>query len=52
MAITVDPNFVRDPKAEARAMKNLGLTQAEIDARGGINASGYYGDSYGINSAD
>jgi hypothetical protein len=52
MAITLDPNFVRDAKAEARAMKNLGLTQEQIDARGGVNASGYYGDSYGINSSD
>lgn len=48
----LDPNFVRDAKREAAAMKNLGLTREEIDARGGINASGYYGDSYGINSAD
>lgn len=48
----LDPNFVRDAKREADAMKRLGLTREELDARGGINASGYYGDSYGINSAE
>ena len=52
MAIKVDPNFVRNPKAEARALASGNVTAAEIEARGGINASGYYGDSYGINSAD
>ena len=52
MAIKVDPNFVRNPKAEARALANGNITAAELEARGGINASGYYGDSYGINSAD
>jgi hypothetical protein len=52
MAIKVDPNFVRSPKAEARALANGNVTAEQIEARGGINASGYYGDSYGINSAD
>lgn len=41
-----DPAFVRSATAEAEAMKNLGLTKAEIDARGGVNAAGYYGDSW------
>jgi hypothetical protein len=50
--MAIDPNFVRNPKAEARALANGIVTAAEIEARGGINASGYYGDSYGINSAD
>jgi hypothetical protein len=50
--MAIDPNFVRSPKAEARAIANGNVTAAEIEARGGINASGYYGDSYGINSAD
>ena len=49
--MAIDPNFVRSPKAEARALAN-GVTAEQIKARGGINASGYYGDSYGINSAD
>lgn len=44
--MAVDPKFVRSPIAEAEAMKNLGLTKAEIDARGGVNAAGYYGDSW------
>jgi hypothetical protein len=52
MAIKVDPNFVRSPKAEARALASGNVTAEQIEARGGINASGYYGDSYGINSAD
>jgi len=43
---TVDPAFVRNAFAEADAIKSLGLTKAEIDARGGVNASGYYGDSW------
>ena len=43
---TVDPAFVRDAKAEADAMKNLKMTAAQIEERGGVNASGYYGDSW------
>lgn len=43
---TVDPGFTRNTAAEKEAMKNLGMTKAEIDARGGINAAGYYGDSW------
>jgi hypothetical protein len=42
----VDPKFVRSAKAEADAMKNLGLTKEYIESRGGVNASGYYGDSW------
>ena len=41
----VDPNFVRSATAEAAAMAR-GMTKEEIEARGGINASGYYGDSW------
>ena len=41
-----DPNFVRDAKAEAAAIKNGIATAAQIEARGGVNASGYYGDSW------
>ena len=43
---TVDPLFVRSIKAEQDAIRNLGYTQEYIDSRGGINASGYYGDSW------
>jgi len=46
---TVDPGFVRNAFAEADAMKSLGMTKAEIDARGGVSASGYYGDSWNAN---
>jgi hypothetical protein len=42
----VDPKFVRSAKAEADAIKSLGLTKEYIESRGGINASGYYGDSW------
>jgi len=41
----VDPNFVRSATAEAAAMAR-GMTKEEIESRGGINASGYYGDSW------
>jgi hypothetical protein len=43
---TVDPLFKRNAAREAAAVKSGNTTQAEIDARGGINASGYYGDSW------
>jgi hypothetical protein len=43
---TVDPTFVRNAFAEADAIKSLGLTKADIEARGGVSASGYYGDSW------
>jgi hypothetical protein len=43
---TIDPLFKRDAAKEAAAVKSGNATQAEIDARGGINASGYYGDSW------
>ena len=41
-----EPTFKRDPAAEARAMRELGLTAAEIEARGGVNRAGYYGDAF------
>jgi hypothetical protein len=44
--MAIDPAFVRSNAAEQAAMKNLGLTKAEINARGGVNAAGYYGDSW------
>lgn len=44
--VIVDPAFVRNAQAEAEAIKNLGMTKAEIDARGGVSASGYFGDSW------
>jgi hypothetical protein len=46
MAIKVDPLFKRDAKKEAAAIVGGRATQESIDARGGINASGYYGDSW------
>ena len=42
---TVDPKFVRSAKAEADAIK-AGITKEYIESRGGVNASGYYGDSW------
>jgi len=44
--MAVDPAFTRNTAQEAYAISRLGMTQAQIDARGGINASGYYGDSW------
>jgi hypothetical protein len=44
--LTVDPAFVRSNAAEQEAIRTLGMTKAEIDARGGISASGYFGDSW------
>ncbi len=38
--------FVRSAAAEKAAIAAGVATKAEIEARGGINASGYYGDSY------
>jgi hypothetical protein len=38
--------FVRNPAQEAAAIAAGVASKAEIDARGGVNASGYYGDSY------
>jgi len=46
MAVTVDPLFKRDPKKEAAAIARGTATKESIEARGGINASGYYGDSW------
>jgi len=39
-------SFVRNPAQEAAAIAAGVATKAEIEARGGVNASGYYGDSY------
>lgn len=38
-----DPTFVRDTKAEKEAM-SIGYTKEQIEARGGVNAEGYWGD--------
>jgi hypothetical protein len=38
--------FTRNAAAEQAAIASGTTTQAEIDARGGINASGYWGDSW------
>jgi hypothetical protein len=46
MAVKVDPLFKRDAKKEAAAIARGTATAASIEARGGINASGYYGDSW------
>jgi len=46
---TVDPAFTPNKAAEAAAIKNLGLTKEQIAERGGVNASGYYGDSWNAN---
>jgi hypothetical protein len=43
--MAIDPKFVRNPKAEADAIAR-GMTKEQIEARGGISASGYYGDSW------
>jgi hypothetical protein len=43
--MAIDPKFVRSPKAEADAIAR-GMTKEQIEARGGISASGYYGDSW------
>ena len=42
----VDPLFKRDAAKEAAAIKSGNATKESIEARGGINASGYYGDSW------
>jgi len=39
-------DFIRNPAQEAAAIAAGVGTKAEIEARGGVNASGYYGDSY------
>lgn len=38
--------FIRDAAAEARAIARGTATAAEIERRGGINKSGYYGDAF------
>jgi hypothetical protein len=42
----VSDAFVRNPAQEAAAIAAGVGTKAEIEARGGVNAAGYYGDSY------
>jgi hypothetical protein len=42
----IDPAFKRDLTAEAAAIAAGVATKAEIEARGGVNAAGYYGDSF------
>lgn len=56
----LDPNFTPIPMAKAvkipsviRNAQNQGITPEEfVISRGGVNAAGYFGDSYGINSSD
>lgn len=43
---TVDPLFKRNAAKEAAAIASGNTTKEQIEARGGINASGYYGDSW------
>jgi hypothetical protein len=43
---SIGNGFSRNPAAEAAAIASGTATKAEIEARGGINASGYYGDSW------
>jgi hypothetical protein len=38
--------FIRNAEAEARAIARGTATAAEIERRGGVNKSGYYGDSF------
>ena len=60
MAIKLDPNFkavdpsqiAKNPAIIANAAAQGMTPEQYIESRGGVNASGYYGDSYGINSAD
>lgn len=43
--------FVRNAAAEADAIAKGIATKEEIEARGGVNASGYYGDSWNPNTS-
>jgi hypothetical protein len=43
---TVKPGFIRDPKTEAAAIARGTVTKEQIEARGGLNAANYYGDSW------
>jgi hypothetical protein len=47
----VDKGFVRNAAAEAAAIAAGTATKEEIEARGGVNASGYFGDSYNPNTS-
>jgi hypothetical protein len=44
--VIVDPAFKRNAQAEAAAIASGAATKAEIEARGGVSAAGYYGDSW------
>jgi hypothetical protein len=44
--MAIDPKFVRNAAAEQAAIASGAATKAEIEARGGVSASGYYGDSW------
>ena len=46
MAVKVDPLFKRNAAKEAAAIAGGRATKESIEERGGINASGYYGDSW------
>ena len=48
--MAVDPAFVRSAAAEASAIRSGVATKSEIEARGGVNAAGYYGDSWSSQS--
>jgi hypothetical protein len=48
--MAVDPAFVRSAAAEAAAIRSGVATKSEIEARGGVNAAGYYGDSWSSQS--
>jgi len=43
--------FKRDPAREAAAIARGTVTKEEIERRGGINASGYFGDSFNPNTS-
>jgi LysM repeat protein len=45
-AANTPPGFVRNPAAEAAAIAAGVATKAEIEARGGVSAAGYYGDTF------
>ena len=46
-----DKSFVRNAAAEAAAIASGNITKEEIEARGGVNASGYFGDSWNPNTS-
>ena len=48
--MAIDPKFVRNAAAEKAAIAAGVASKAEIEARGGVNAAGYYGDSWSSQS--